>query len=60
MVEAFREQLRLESQAQIQIPPALPFFEEVLKEAPQIAKTLPHHSQAQQQLHQSYRLQMVS
>ncbi|KAM7536175.1 hypothetical protein Aperf_G00000090814 [Anoplocephala perfoliata] len=58
MVEAFREQLRLESQGQIQIPPALPFFEEMLKEAPQIAKSLPHPSQAQQQLQESHRLQI--
>uniref|UniRef100_A0A0R3SKW1 DNA-directed RNA polymerase n=1 Tax=Hymenolepis diminuta TaxID=6216 RepID=A0A0R3SKW1_HYMDI len=58
MVEAFKEQLRLESQGQVQIPPALPFFEEMLKDAPQIAKTLPQHSQSQQKIHRSHRQQM--
>lgn len=60
MVEAFKEQLRLESQGQVQIPPVLPFFEEMLKDAPQIAKTLPHLSQSQQKIHRSHRQHMVS
>ncbi|VDO15113.1 unnamed protein product [Rodentolepis nana] len=51
MMEAFKEQLRLESQGQVQIPPALPFFEEMLK-------TLPHHNQSQQKIHQSHRKQI--
>lgn len=59
MVEAFKEQLRLESQGQVQIPPALPFFEEMLKEAPQIAKTLPHPTQHQQKLQESHRQHIV-
>lgn len=44
MVEAFKEQLRLEVMGQVQISPVLPFFEEMLKEAPEIAKTATHPS----------------
>ena len=41
-MEAFHEQLRLETQGQVPIPPALPFFEEMLKDAPKISKTIGH------------------
>ncbi|VDK23199.1 unnamed protein product [Taenia asiatica] len=44
MVEAFQEQLRLEVMGQVPISPVLPFFEEMLKEAPEIAKTAIHSS----------------
>ncbi|VDM19202.1 unnamed protein product [Hydatigera taeniaeformis] len=39
MVEAFKEQLGLEIVGQVPILPVLPIFEEMLKEAPEIAKT---------------------